>query len=94
MLSRRVGSFRPVARAGAIASIALIGMLLSANAALAATVGSAAGTVTSTSAGFDTVQMSTAVGLMPSSSAMPTALLLLFQWRLWKIVTTGTPAAL
>jgi hypothetical protein len=68
MLSRRVGSFRPLARAGATASIALIGMLLSATAALAATVGSATGTVTSTSAGFDTVQMSTTV---PGAYAVP-----------------------
>ena len=61
MLSRRVGGFRPFARAGAIASIALIGMLLSANAAFAVTtvIGLAAGNTTcSASAGFDTVQIS------------------------------------
>jgi hypothetical protein len=63
MRSRRVGGIRPFARAGAIASIALIGMVLSANAAFAATViGSATGTVTSTSAGFDTVQISWSSG--------------------------------
>ncbi|HVS48681.1 MAG TPA: hypothetical protein VHJ99_07260 [Candidatus Dormibacteraeota bacterium] len=63
MRSRKVGGFRPFARAGAIASIALIGMVFSANAAFAATViGSAAGTVTSTSAGFDTVQISWSSG--------------------------------
>jgi hypothetical protein len=60
MLRRRVGSLRAVARAGAITSIAMIGMLLSANAALAATViGSAVGN-TPCNSGFDTVQISPA----------------------------------
>jgi len=54
----RVGGFRPFARAGAIASIALIGMMFSGNAAFAATViGSALGN-TPCNYGFDTVQLS------------------------------------
>src|ERR1700687_6122245 len=62
MRSRRVGGFRPFARAGATASIALIGMVFSANAAFAATViGSAAGNFTC-GAGFDTVQIAWSSG--------------------------------
>jgi hypothetical protein len=63
MRSRRVGGFRPFARAGAGASIALIGMLLSANAAFAATViGSAATDSYVCPGGYDTVQLSWSSG--------------------------------
>lgn len=69
MRFRRVGVVRPFARAGAIASIALIGMLLSANAALAATViGSALSDSFTCNAGFDTVQLSSAI---PGAYAVP-----------------------
>ena len=63
MLSRRVGGFRPVARAGLIASsLALIATVFSGSAAFASTaIGSAAGNITC-SAGFDTVQVSWASG--------------------------------
>src|SRR3979409_844210 len=60
MRPRRVGGFGPFARAVAIASIALIGMVFSTNAAFASTVvGSAVGNSTC-GAGFATVQISPA----------------------------------
>jgi len=61
MRPRRVGGFRPFARAGAIASIGLIGMVFSANAVFAASpvIGAAVGNTTCP-AGFDTVQISPA----------------------------------
>jgi hypothetical protein len=63
MRSRRVGGFRPVARAGVVASsLAMIATLLSASATIASTaIGSAAGNITC-SAGFDTVQVSWSSG--------------------------------
>src|ERR1700694_4559654 len=59
MRPRRVGGFRPFARAGAIASIGLIGMVFSANAVFAASpvIGAAVGN-TPCNSGFDTVQIS------------------------------------
>ena len=62
MRPRRVGGFRPFARAGAIASIALIGMMFSANAAFAATVIGATGANTLCNQAFDLVQMSSSAG--------------------------------
>src|ERR1700694_3624501 len=61
MRPRRVGGFRPFARAGAIASIGLIGMVFSANAVFAASpvIGAAVGNTTCP-AGFHTVQISPA----------------------------------
>src|ERR1700694_1536254 len=62
MPSRRVGGFRPFARAGAIASIALIGMLFSANAGFAGTViGAPSGTVVC-NLPMSTVQISSSSG--------------------------------
>src|ERR1700694_869052 len=62
MRLRRVGGIRPFARAGAIASIALIGMVFSANAAFAAVIGSAASDGFTCPAGYDTVQISSGSG--------------------------------
>ena len=87
MSSRGVGAFRPVARTGVIASsIALLAMVLSPNAALAATViGSPAGTMTC-AAGFDLVQVASAT---PGAYVVPAGGGTITSWR-----TQGDAASL